>query len=170
MKIGIAAISILALATPAAAQHQHAQPPYSGLQQREIKALSEQQMADLRAGRGMGFALAGELNGYPGPMHVLEFADQLQLSDPQRQRVQQLIDAMKAEAVLAGEKLIRQESALDQAFAAQKISPASLQSLTARIGETTGQLRAVHLKYHLETAKLLTAQQRQHYAELRGYR
>ena len=118
----------------------------------------------------MGFALAGELNGYPGPMHVLELADQLQLSDPQRQRVQQLINAMKAEAVPAGEKLIRQESALDQAFAEQKISPASLQSLTTRIGETTGQLRAVHLKYHLETAKLLTAQQRLHYAELRRYR
>jgi hypothetical protein len=43
MRLGIAAISMLALATPAAAQHQHAQSPYSDLQQREIKALSEQQ-------------------------------------------------------------------------------------------------------------------------------
>jgi hypothetical protein len=42
--------------------------------------------------------------------------------------------------------------------------------LTTRIGETQAQLRAVHLKYHLTTAELLSPQQRQRYAELRGYR
>src|SRR5919107_1454461 len=41
---------------------------------RPVKSLSEQQVADLRAGRGMGLALPAELNGYPGPMHVLEHA------------------------------------------------------------------------------------------------
>jgi hypothetical protein len=54
-----------------------AQSPYSGMQTRSIKALSEQQVADLTAGRGMGLALAAELNGYPGPFHVLELADKL---------------------------------------------------------------------------------------------
>ena len=57
--------------------HAHAQQPaapYAGYQQRPIKALSEQQIADLRAGRGMGLALAAELNGYPGPVHVLALA------------------------------------------------------------------------------------------------
>ena len=43
-----------------------AQTPYAGMQSRPIKALSEQQVADLQAGRGMGLALAAELNGYPG--------------------------------------------------------------------------------------------------------
>jgi hypothetical protein len=46
----------------------YAQTPYSGMQTRPIKALSEQQVGDLRAGRGMGLALAAELNGYPGPV------------------------------------------------------------------------------------------------------
>jgi hypothetical protein len=41
------------------------QQPYAGLAGRSIKALSEQQIADLQAGRGMGLALAAELNGYP---------------------------------------------------------------------------------------------------------
>ena len=41
--------------------------PYAGLEQRAVKALSEQQIADLRAGRGMGLALPAELNGYPRP-------------------------------------------------------------------------------------------------------
>ena len=40
----------------------HAQTPYAGMQTRPIKALSEQQVADLGAGRGLGLALAAELN------------------------------------------------------------------------------------------------------------
>ena len=32
----------------------------------------------------MGLALAAELNGYPGPSHVLELADKLELSAEQR--------------------------------------------------------------------------------------
>ena len=71
-----------------------------------VKALSEQQTADLRAGRGMGLALAAELNGYPGPLHVLELADQLDLTADQRSKVQQLFDAMKAEAMPLGSRLI----------------------------------------------------------------
>ena len=68
-----------------------------------MKALTEQQVSDLRAGRGMGMAPPAELNGYPGPMHVLELADRLNLSAEQRQRVQQLYDAMKVEAIAVGE-------------------------------------------------------------------
>jgi len=170
MKVGIAALLVMAWAGPACAQHQHHQTPYAGFQQREVKALSDQQLSDLRAGRGMGLALPGEMNGYPGPLHVLELADQLQLNAEQRQRVQQLFEAMKAEAIAVGETLIQQESVLDRQFAEKKISADVLTQLTSQIGETQGRLRAVHLKYHLTTAELLTAHQRHRYAELRGYR
>ena len=54
-----------------------AETPYAGLQARQIKSLSEQQVADLKAGRGMGMALAAELNGYPGPAHVLRMSRSL---------------------------------------------------------------------------------------------
>ena len=118
----------------------------------------------------MGLALAAELNGYPGPLHVLELADQIELSSEQRQRVQQLYDTMKVEAVPVGEMLIAHESALDRAFADGSISAAALASLTAQIGAIQGRLRAIHLKYHLTTADLLSAHQRHRYAELRGYR
>ena len=117
MRFAIAAVTMMVFGGIAAAQHQHSPSPYTGLQQRTIKALSEQQISDLRAGRGMGLALAAELNGYPGPLHVLELADQIELSGEQRQRVQQLYDTMKAEAVPVGEMLIAHESALDRAFA-----------------------------------------------------
>src|SRR5204863_9277095 len=92
----------------------NAQTPYAGMQSRSIKALSDQQIADLAAGRGMGLALAAELNGYPGPVHVLELADQLDLSRDQRASVQSLFDAMKAEAIPLGARLIEQEKELDR--------------------------------------------------------
>jgi hypothetical protein len=173
MKFAIVAIT-LAFASPALAQHGHGQhgqhnAPYAGQQQRQIKALSEQQVADLRAGRGMGLALAGELNGYPGPLHVIELADRLQLQDEQRASAQRLFDAMKEEASALGLVLIEQEATLDRAFATRRISEQSLQDMTKQIATTQGQLRAVHLKYHLATADLLTEGQRRQYAILRGY-
>jgi hypothetical protein len=170
MKLTVAVFAVVALGGFAFAQHQHGQTPYAGLEKRPVKALSEQQIADLRAGHGMGLALAGELNGYPGPMHVLELADQLELSVELRQRMRQLIDSMKAEAIPEGETLIARETALDRAFAERTISPERLAYLTGQIGETQARLRAIHLKYHLTTADLLSPHQRHRYAELRGYR
>jgi hypothetical protein len=169
MKPWIAALLILVAAPAAGQQHQHGHSPYAGMEQRDIKALSEQQMADLRAGRGMGLALAAELNGYPGPLHVLELGDKLGLSGEQKRKVQQLFEAMKTEAVAAGEKLLESERALNTEFAARTITPERLALLMAQIGERQGTLRAVHLKYHLTTAELLTGDQRQRYIELRGY-
>ncbi len=80
----VAASTILSLTGAALAQTAHAQQPYADLKSRSVKALSEQQIADLRAGRGMSLALPAELNGYPGPSHTLENADALGLSPAQR--------------------------------------------------------------------------------------
>ena len=150
-------------------QHRHGQP-YAGLEKRPVKALSDQQVADLRAGRGMGLALAAELNGYPGPLHVLELADHLGLSAEQRARVQQLYANMQGEAQRVGGQLIEHEAALDRLFKDRAITPESLTALTGQIGQSQGTLRGVHLKYHLTTAELLTPDQMQRYAQLRGYR
>jgi hypothetical protein len=175
MRTGIITLLAVALGGPAAAQHHHHTPkhspaPYAGLQLRDIKALDEQQVADLKNGRGMGLALTAELNGYPGPLHVLELKEQLQLSADQHRRFRQLFDSMKAEAIDVGEQLLTEERALDRRFAKGDLTPETLAALTARIGETQGRLRAVHLKYHLTSAELLSTEQRQRYAQLRGYR
>jgi Spy/CpxP family protein refolding chaperone len=161
----IALISLSLLATTIAL----AQTPYAGMQTRPIKALSEQQVSDLGAGRGMGLALAAELNGYPGPSHVLELADKLELSSDQRSQVQSLFNSMKAEAQPLGLKLIAQETDLDTLFASRAITSDSLRASTTAIAVTQGELRETHLKYHLSTAAILTPVQMQHYAELRGY-
>ena len=157
-------IASLALLTSA-----HAQTPYAGMETRPIKALSDQQVADLNAGRGMGLALAAELNGYPGPSHVLELADKLELSSDQRAGMQRLLDAMKAEAMPLGTKLIEQEAELDRQFAARTVTPESLKASTAAVAATQGILRETHLKYHLSTGSILTPAQMTKYAELRGY-
>ena len=146
-----------------------AQSPYAGLEQRPIKALSDQQIADLKAGRGMGMALPAELNGYPGPVHVLELADRLDLSDGQRAAVQAQFAAMKAESIALGERLIEREAALDRLFAGRTATPDSVAAAVSAVAETQGALRTTHLKYHLSTVALLRADQVARYGELRGY-
>jgi hypothetical protein len=167
-KAALAGIAVAVTAALAAAQPV-SEPPYAGLQTREIKALSEQQMSDLAAGRGIGLALAAELNGYPGPKHVLELADRLAITGQQRADIQRLFDSMKSDAIPLGQKLIAAERDLDRAFAERTITPDKLKTATAAIAEITGALRNAHLKYHLATAALLGPDQIRRYAELRGY-
>jgi hypothetical protein len=146
-----------------------AQTPYAGMQTRSIKALSEQQIADLRAGRGMGLALAAELKGYPGPSHLLELADRLGLSDPQRTSARNMFEAMKAETIPIGERLIAEEAALDRLFADHVITPEKLSAATTEIGLTQAELRAAHLRYHLSTVAMLEPSQIRQYSVMRGY-
>lgn len=160
---------VAALSFSAAAVFAQSHQPYAGLQARPIKALSEQQQADLKAGRGMGLALAAELNGYPGPMHVIELSQQLELDAEQRSAMQRLFEQMKAEAIPLGETLVAQEAELDNLFTSRTVTPERLATATAAIGTTQGALRHTHLKYHLSTAALLSGEQMRRYAQLRGY-
>jgi Spy/CpxP family protein refolding chaperone len=158
------------LAAAGATQAQHAPTtPYAGLETQPVKALSDQQIADLKAGRGMGLALSAELNGYPGPVHVLELGDRLGLTREQRARVEVLHVAMKAETVPLGERLIAQETDLDRQFASKPVTPASVQATTATSARTQGALRGAHLRYHLSTLEALTPEQVRLYDALRGY-
>ena len=146
-----------------------AQTPYAGMQTRPVKALSDKDVADLKAGRGMGLALPAELNGYPGPSHVLENADALGLTVAQRDRTKALFEAMKAEAVPVGAQLIEQEARLDLLFAGRQITPASLTTATVEIGATQARLRETHLKYHLTMMTVLNTDQIAKYQTIRGY-
>lgn len=162
----VLALAAIIASTSVMAQDHH---PYAGMERRAIKALSDQEIADLRAGRGMGMALPAELNGYPGPAHVLENADALGLTADQRARTQALFDSMKAEAVGLGERLIEQETTLDRLFADRQIDAASLDVITREIGLTQARLRQTHLKYHLAMMDVLHQSQVEEYHKLRGY-
>jgi len=147
----------------------HAHGQYAGLQNRTIKALSEQQVADIRAGRGMSMALAAELNGYPGPMHVLELAGPLGLTEPQRARTLALFEQMQREARAAGEELLAAETALDHLFKNRQVTGALLSQATARAATAQGALRETHLRFHLSMMEVLSPAQVATYNRLRGY-
>jgi Spy/CpxP family protein refolding chaperone len=160
---------LFVLAVHSAAYAEPSASPYAGYDQRPIKALSDQQIADLRAGRGMGLALAAEVNGYPGPVHVLELAASLELTPAQHAKIQDLLEAMKAETVPLGERLIAREAELDRLFATKAVDETSLAAAVAAIGEAQAALRTAHLRFHLLTIEVLTPPQMQRYAQLRGY-
>ncbi|WP_230530088.1 Spy/CpxP family protein refolding chaperone [Microvirga roseola] len=168
--VPVTLVALLLGGTALAQHHPGGHSPYAEISQRSIKALSEQQIADLRNGRGMGLALAAELNGYPGPLHVIEHADALDLSAAQRNRMEGLHAEMKAETVAIGLRLIEQEQDLDRLFASKTVTESALDEATARIGETQARLRGAHLKYHLSTRNILAPEQVETYNALRGYR
>jgi hypothetical protein len=167
------ALSLL-FAGSAFAQHAAHEPQapssgYAGMQSRDVKALSAEQVADLREGRGMGASLPAELNGVPGPMHVLQLSQQLNVTPEQRVSLERITAEMKASAQGLGSQVIAEETALDQAFKARSIDASGVQSATARIASLHGQLRAVHLVAHLKTRELLSDEQVAAYNEARGY-
>jgi Spy/CpxP family protein refolding chaperone len=164
-----AALLCLLGAAPAAIAAGPAPSPYAGEQHRSIKALSGKEVQDLLAGRGMGLAKSAELNRYPGPAHVLELADRLDLSAAQRARTKSVFDAMEAQARALGKALVEREAELDRLFASRQISRATLESSLAEISKLQGKLRRVHLEAHLEQTDILTPEQVAAYAELRGY-
>src|SRR5712691_1927450 len=91
-------LSLIALIAAMAGAEAQTASPYAGQERRAIKALSEEEIRDLLEGRGMGLAKAGELNSYPGPMHVLQLADELALSDVQRAATEALYAGMRDKA------------------------------------------------------------------------
>lgn len=143
--------------------------PYAGQQTRAVASLSVQDVDDLLAGRGWGFAKPAELNGYPGPSHVLALAGELGLSAEQTGQVQTIFDAMQVRAQVLGADYVAAEAALDESFASGAITPADLTDLTAQAAEIAAELRAAHLAAHLETLPVLTRHQIMTYNTLRGY-
>ncbi len=157
----------LSLATVALAAS--APSPYAGEQTREIKALSESDIDNLRNGRGMGLARPAELNSYPGPRHVLDSSAELQLTADQTAALARAFDAMKAAAIPLGEKIIARESALDELFTGKNATADAVRALTIEIGQLQGELRAVHLNAHVATVAILTPAQVARYNAARGY-
>ena len=142
---------------------------YVGEQGRQIKALSAQETQDLLDGKGMGLARAAELNRFPGPMHVLELAQPLQLTPAQREATSALIARHKAQVRELGAKLVEAERALDRAFAAGTINATELSALLQRIGTAQTAVRESHLQTHLAQTALLSPAQVKQYSVLRGY-
>ena len=160
----------LLLPIVAYAQHdEHQQHQNTDNQGQHTSSLSADDISGLLEGRGMGMAKQAELNGYPGPLHVLELADALGLTMDQRMETQHLREAMLAEAQPLGAQIVEHERHLDMMFAQQRADQEMVEAVTAEIGLLRAQLRAVHLIAHVGMYGTMTSDQRTLYASLRGY-
>jgi hypothetical protein len=162
-------VMALLIAFSAIVSAQTKQTPYAGEEARRIKSLSEGEMRAYLEGRGMGLAKPAELNSYPGPMHVLELAEQLQLSDSQKRETETAFQQMRNRAIELGKMIVKSEAELNRLFSEKKVNRSNLQAKVEQIAKMQGELRTVHLRAHLEMSRVLSTEQIKKYDELRGY-
>jgi len=163
---------MVAITTTSSAQHSGhdaTATPYADRQAREIKSLSADDLRDLRIGAGWGLARAAELNGVPGPVHLLELRAELELDADQIAALEEIVDRMRARSILTGEEFIARERDLDRAFAEGVPNSSTLTRLVQEAGEARSMVRLFHLSAHLETMEIVTADQVARYNILRGY-
>jgi len=142
---------------------------YKGEELRKIKTLSQDDISELQKGGGWGLAKAAELNGYPGPLHILQMESEISLTPKQKNKIQELYREMNSRAVVLGQELIDLEGKLNTAFAEREIDNESLEEYINAIEAIRSSLRMVHLSAHLETPNILSEAQITLYNQLRGY-
>ena len=164
------ALFLVLLPTFAIAQSHGTLPSdYMGEETRLIKSLSGQDLEEIARGGGWGLARAAELNGVPGPTHLLELADEIGLTEQLRSSIEAIRAQMQADAIAAGEIFVAAEQALDAAFQQGAPDAEALERLVVEAGQARAALRLVHLNAHLLTLPLLTDAQVSRYSVLRGY-
>lgn len=149
-------------------KHSHTST-YAGEESRSIKSLSSDDIAELKRGGGWGLAKAAELNGVPGPVHLLELQDEISLTDSQIAAINSLHKQMKAQAIEQGLELIALEQRLEMHFQNRTITDSILRSLLKEIADARQNLRYIHLVAHLKTPEILSEEQVHKYNKLRGY-
>jgi len=134
-----------------------------------IRSLTPEEIAQIERGEGAGFALPAELNGVPGPRHVLDLAHELGLSHQQETRVQAVYDQMRAAVIPAGRLYLDALQAVEEDFRTGMVTEAGLPDRVAKVKHAEAELVAAHLVAHLKTAEILTPDQISAYNRLRGY-
>ena len=169
--MSLASILVLMPLITVAQEHAHGNhhAPYAGLETREVKSLSKQDIEELRRGGGWGLALPAELNGLPGPAHLLELQEELSLTADQVEKISVIYEKMREAAISAGDQFIAAEAALSNAFEGSELSKERLRDLLADAATARAELRYIHLSAHLATPKILSEVQQQKYNVLRGY-
>lgn len=142
---------------------------YTGEVDRVIKSLSANDIKDLTLGNGMGLAKAAELNGYPGPKHVLEMQEELLLEKEQLTSIKLIFEEMKSQARSQGKIFISLEKSLNDHFSNATITNDTLEPTLKNISEAKNNLRYIHLSAHIKTTEILSKNQIKKYNQLRGY-
>jgi len=142
---------------------------YVGEESRKIKSLSQDDIMALQKGAGWGMAKAAELNGYPGPKHIIQMQDEINLTLLQKSKINLEFQKMQTKAMALGNELILLEEKLNNAFSNKSINEIKLDEYITDIMDVRARLRLVHLSTHLKTPSILTQEQVILYNDLRGY-
>lgn len=143
--------------------------PWAGEQTREVKSLTARELTGIPKGHGVGMALPAELNGYPGPRHVLDLSEELNLTPEQKEQIEFFYQEMSSQAVPLGQQFIEIERKIDTKFVDKSITSEELSELLKNSSEIKWQLRNIHLQAHLKTTDVLSPEQISLYDQLRGY-
>ncbi len=123
----------------------------------------------LLKGLGMALATYAEVNGYPGPKHVIELQSELGLTRDQLKKAEALANSVKVSATAKGEEIVQEEEELFKLFESGSIHERMLRTKLERIGKLRADLRFIHLQAHLRMKQILTPDQIKRYSELRGH-
>jgi Spy/CpxP family protein refolding chaperone len=143
--------------------------PYVSQLDSPVRGLSRQEVDDLLNGRGAGYARSAELNGYPGPRHVLDMREELTLSPQVVAQLEAIFSHMENRARQLGQQIVHQETELSQKFADNTLSETEMEAQVKELALLYGELRATHLQAHFQTLPLLSLEQVSKYNILRGY-
>jgi hypothetical protein len=111
---------------------------YTGQEDRIIKSLSPEDIESLQIGTGDAFggmAKLADLNGYPGPRHVLDLANELELSNGQKANITTIFDDMKKKAVDLGEEIVNVEKIANEGFINKTITDSQMKQLIFKSSE-----------------------------------
>ena len=142
---------------------------YVSLLDSEIRGLDQDTIEGYLTGKGLGQALPAELDGYPGPRHTIDMAEELELTEEQLAQVQALFDDMQSAVIPLGDKYLESVAELELAFREGTITDEYLQSQLENITGIEAQMRYVHLSTHLATIDILSHDQIMQYNMMRGY-
>ncbi|MEK9138637.1 MAG: hypothetical protein AAB393_16055 [Bacteroidota bacterium] len=121
----------------------------------------------LENSEGAGMAAYADVNGYPGPKHILEMQDMLMLTEEQRKDIQSIFEAMKESARAKGDAIIQKERQLESLFRTEKATEAEVKKMSSEIGRLRGELRAIHMVAHIQAKQVLIKDQTALYNSLR---
>ncbi len=148
-------------------EHSHALSPATGVGG-TLSWMDASEREAIETGQGFAMARAAEAHGLPGPKHILEYADVLELNALQRDRMTILMRSMRTAALKEGQAVLQAEAAIDAELARSTPDAARVAELTEVVGRARGRLRNVHLTTHLAAAPVLTSAQRAKYVQLRS--
>ena len=169
MKIKVFAILLCCIPFVAIASdfHQH-RSKYSGQEVRKIKSFSESDLKELRRGGGWGLAKAAELNGVPGPIHLLEMKEKISLTNDQVNSITASFKKMQKTAIAYGKKYIVLHEQMEKKFRERTIDKQLLRFYLTKISQVRKELTYAHLSAHLDMIAILTPDQIKLYNKLRG--